>query len=394
MRWPHSLEPMHPEATTSTPAEDTALPLDELSPELAGLLASWKPGEQTGKKPAAKAAAAATAEEAGADDPDETQNVNDNADDDADDSTDSDKSQTPADEGKGEEEEAGAADKAKIKKRIDTLTAQQKGLQDQLTALKGGRADPGQPIALVPLPEDLLTYLTEPEEVDADLDRGRKALAWCNANRNGGTVPKAAGSSQVQELSAEEVEAIRDEQVAIREHAPRRKDWIRAYQQRHAEAEQAWPQQFKSADSKAVVAEMIKEVPGLARHPHHEMIMGDALAGAQLRSGQLTAVAVGKNPLPASAGKTAAAVASPRPALSGSRGRPLLLAPWCQAGHLRVAGKSHERRTQWRRSRGGQADRQVWLTSARSELFPGSHATSPCSGARSSRVIWVSSAGR
>jgi hypothetical protein len=44
---------MDPDPLNPTPAEDTALPFDELSPEHAGLLASWKTGDQTGTKPAA-----------------------------------------------------------------------------------------------------------------------------------------------------------------------------------------------------------------------------------------------------------------------------------------------------------------------------------------------------
>jgi len=355
-RWPHSLKPMDPETTTPSPAEDVALPFDELSPEHAGLLASWKTGDQTVTKPAAKAAAAATAEEAEADDPEENQDEEDeNADDDAADEN-ADDSEIPAEEGESEEEEGEAeeqgeeepetepADKSKVQKRIDTLTAQKKDLQGQLTAaqaelttLKSGGAKPGQPIALVPLPEDPLSHLTAPEDVDAELDRARKALAWCKANRNGGTVPKAGGSSEVQELSAEEVEAIRDEQEAILEHAPRRKDWIRAYQQSNAEARKAWPDLFQSADAKAFVAEMIKQVPGLARHPHHEMIIGDALAGAQLRTGKLKAVAVGKKPLPASASKTAPS--SPRPALSGSAAAPSSLPRGAKPDTAAMRGK-------------------------------------------------------
>ena len=105
-RWPHSLEPMDIDPTNPTPADDAALPLDELSPEHAGLLASWKTGDQTGKKPAAKTAAAATAEEAEADDPDDNQEEEDeNADDDA---GAADESETPADEGEGGEKEGGA----------------------------------------------------------------------------------------------------------------------------------------------------------------------------------------------------------------------------------------------------------------------------------------------
>jgi hypothetical protein len=132
---------------------------------------------------------------------------------------------------------------------------------------------------------------------------------------------KSQGSSEMQELSAEDVEAIRDEQESILEHAPRRKDWIRAYQQSNAEARKSWPKLFKDADAKSFVAEMIKQVPGLARHPHHEMIIGDALAGAQLRTGKLKAVAVGSKPLPVSA-DGASKTAPSRSALSGSAAAP------------------------------------------------------------------------
>lgn len=74
----------------------------------------------------------------------------------------------------------------------------------------------------MPLPEEPLSHLTAPEDVDAALVRDRKAVDWCKGNRNGGAVPKGDGSGELRELTAEEVEAIRDEQEVIPEHAPRR----------------------------------------------------------------------------------------------------------------------------------------------------------------------------
>ncbi len=100
--WPHSLKPMETDPTNPIPAEDAALPFDELSPEHAGLLASWKSGDQTGNKPAATAAAAAIAEDAEADDPD-NQEEDENADDH--DAGAAAESEIPAEEGEGEEEE-------------------------------------------------------------------------------------------------------------------------------------------------------------------------------------------------------------------------------------------------------------------------------------------------
>ncbi len=315
-----------PTPQSPPPAEDTtAIPLDELSAEHSELLASWKKDG-----PAAPAAATATAEEAEAGEPDSQDEEDENAEPGADESEgagDGDEEQEA--EGEEEQEEAEPTEeKSKVQKRIDTLTAQKKDLQGQLTAaqaelttLKSGGKKPGEPIALVPLPEDPLSYLTAPEDVDAALAQARRNLAWCKANKAGAVVPKGDGSKDTRELSAEEIEEIREEQQLILEHAPVRKDWLRAYQQSHTEAEKAWPDLFKSPDSKAFVAEMIKQVPGLARHPHHEMIIGDALAGAQLRTGKLKAVAVGKKPLPAPA-KTAPAAASPRPGLAASAAAP------------------------------------------------------------------------
>ncbi|MES2470435.1 MAG: hypothetical protein V4675_24285 [Verrucomicrobiota bacterium] len=109
---------METDTTNPTPAEDAALPFDELSPEHAGLLASWKTGDQTGKKPAAKAAAAATAEEAEADDPDDQDEEGEEAEP---------EEGEAAEPEEGEEPEAEPAEKSKVQKRIDTLTAQKKG---------------------------------------------------------------------------------------------------------------------------------------------------------------------------------------------------------------------------------------------------------------------------
>jgi hypothetical protein len=252
--------------------------LGELDSESAELLASWKAAKDDG------------AEDANDDDNDDDEPSGEDdepAEEETEESTE--EEETEETEEPSEEEEP----RTKVQKRIDQLTAKSKTLEAENAGLKTALQNasgikPGQPLALVPLPEDPLSYLVSDEAVEEALSKAQNYLTWAKKNRNGATVQTENGPV---EMDAEDVEAFREEQEAVLLAAPKRKAWITEYTAAHAAALQAYPKMFvKDTPENAFVAQIIKAVPGLARHPKHEQIIGDLWMGRQLREGKMKAV--------------------------------------------------------------------------------------------------------
>lgn len=249
--------------------------LGELDSESAELLASWK-----------------AAKDDGAD-------ANDDNDDDEPSGEDDEPAGEETEESTEEEETEEAEEpteeepRTKVQKRIDQLTAKSKTLEAENAGLKTALQNasgikPGQPLALVPLPEDPLSYLISDEAVEDALSKAQNYLTWAKKNRNGATVQTENGPV---EMDAEDVEAFRAEQEIVLLAAPKRKAWIAEYTTAHAAALQSYPKMFvKDTPENAFVSEVIKAVPGLARHPRHEQIIGDLWMGRQLREGKMKAV--------------------------------------------------------------------------------------------------------
>lgn len=309
---------------------------NELDADSAALLADWtkdKAATLPGQTPAAGETpeAEADGQDPGADPEDGTGDEPEPEEEENNEGEDGDKEEEQEDEDGEEEPEPEATP---VQKRINKLTAQKKELQAKLTALetehatlKAGGLKPGQPVPLVPLAEDPLSHLSSAEDVQAKIQQAKAAIAWCKANKNGGQVPKEPGSAERVELTAEDVEATREEQEAIlNEHAPARLQWLQRFDEAHAQALTAYPDVFKAGTKdNAFVREVIKHVPGLARHPLHELFIGDMIAGAGVRMGTHKLVRVTP---PAAAGKAAAAPA-PGTAATGkapSAARPSLAA--------------------------------------------------------------------
>jgi hypothetical protein len=311
---------MNKPETTNTAPDNDDITL-ELSAEEAAQLAAWKAEESGGNA----ADADEDADDNASDDEDEDDNDGTGSGEDAgeEQETESEEEEETEEEKEEEEETEGEEkpDKTKVQKRFDALTAQKKTLETQLaqaqqeiTTLKSG-ARPGEPLPLVPLAEDPLAHLTSPEAVESAIEKAQGFIKWAKANKNGATVEGT-------EMSAEDIEAFRDEQEAILAAAPKRLKWLADYQQGTAAARASYPELFQQGtDANAFVSQVIKLVPGLARHPLHEQLIGDMFAGAQLRLGNIKAVKA--SPVKAAApAKTAAAVKTAKPSLSSSASSP------------------------------------------------------------------------
>lgn len=317
--WPHGLVMADNTTNTNTTAPaaspqaaapsaaESLIPLTELDATSAATLAAWrKQDKPSGSTDAGNGSGDNLADDDSSDEEDEDGTDEDQGQDQSDDSEDNagDGDGSDDTDGDGEDtddgdDEADGPEKTPVQKRIDKLTGQKKDLQARLAAaeaevatLKSAGPKPGQPLALVPMPEDPLSTLTTPADVDNAMERARETIKWAKANKHGASVPTAPGSKETVELSAEQIEELRDEaEELLREHGPNRKKWLDGYEASHKLALDSYPDMFKAGSpDQQYIAEVIKHVPGLARHPMHEVFIGDMLTGAQIRSGRLKLV--------------------------------------------------------------------------------------------------------
>lgn len=294
-------------AASATPGEDSGLPissLTELSSAERAVLAGWK-----------KPAPGATSETSDAETPsdqaedDEDQKTEESTDateteeasaTEEEETTEEEKSEDEEEkEEESEEEEAKGvqkrinqlhAQKAKAREERDEAIAERDALKEQLQALTERLTT--KPLALMPTPEDPLAELTTEDQIEARMEKARATIQWCKANRKGAEVPRAEGSDEMVELDPDQIQAIREqEEEVLNEHAPRRKEYIQAFATATANAREAYPTLFKSGHKdQAYATAVMKMIPGFARHPFHELFIGDMLLGAQVRLGKAVVV--------------------------------------------------------------------------------------------------------
>lgn len=309
---------------SATPGESSSLPIDsftELASAERAILAGWRKGGNSG----ASAADAATEQppselETEADDStDENENDDDNTGtegteeegqtDTTEEETETDaETETEETEEESEEEEEeteeGEGKKTGVQKRIDKLTAQKAAIREErdtareeaaalkteLETLRGKVTT--QPIPLVPLPEDPLSTLTTDADVDARIQKAEATIAWCKANRRGASVPRAEGSTEMVDLDEDEISDLRErEEEILSKHAPARKEYIQTFAQATEVARKSYPTIFQQGhDDQKYAQAVMKTIPGLARHPLHELFIGDMLLGASIRHGKAVVV--------------------------------------------------------------------------------------------------------
>jgi hypothetical protein len=219
----------------------------------------------------------------------------------------------------GELETADAEEKHESKgiremqKRIDTLTARSKGLEEQNAELKQ-QLEGAHPV-LQPTMEDPLSDLNSSQDV---VDRMR-AMAdlreWCIRNWDGGEWQTKDGETR--ELSASDVrERYVRSSAIVERYGPARIQYLELRNQYDAVARQAYPSLFdaNSEDSK-IANTFLRQNPGIARLPQYVLIIGDAIVGGRIReerAKQQQAATTGKKPAAASSASGAPKIA-PRP---------------------------------------------------------------------------------
>ena len=205
----------------------------------------------------------------------------------------------PESEEKPEDEDSEAADddteeqpsatQEKLLKRIDKITAKRREAEERAEQLETeisdlrAKIDSTPPVTLSPTPENPLADVETAEQLEQRIDIARKVRKWALANLEGGTVTNAQGE-EVYHEPAQVRQYLANADEMLTEHAPKRKEWIATRQQIIPEAQHAYPALFKAGSpEQAMLRETLKMYPALKNMPNIELVIGDAIAGQQMR---------------------------------------------------------------------------------------------------------------
>jgi hypothetical protein len=198
-------------------------------------------------------------------------------------------------ESEGEEEKQPKGIR-EMQKRIDTLTARSKTLEEQNTELKA-QLEGAHPV-LPPTLEDPLSNCNHAQEVIDRVQAMGEVRDWCVRNWDGGEYETKDG--QTKELSASEVrERYVRSSAIVEKYGPARIQFLELRRQYDAVAREIYPALFDANSQESQVANaFLRQNPGIARLPQYVLIIGDALAGQRIREEKLKARqgAPGKKP--------------------------------------------------------------------------------------------------
>ena len=186
-------------------------------------------------------------------------------------------------------EEQPSATQEKLLKRIDKITAKRREAEERAEQLETeisdlrAKIDSTPPVTLSPTPENPLADVETAEQLEQRIDIARKVRKWALANLEGGTVTNAQGE-EVYHEPAQVRQYLANADEMLTEHAPKRKEWIATRQQILPEAQHAYPALFKTGSpEQTMLRETLKMYPALKNMPNIELVIGDAIAGQQMR---------------------------------------------------------------------------------------------------------------
>lgn len=252
--------------------------LDHLPPEVAQALGKSKDSKS---KPEPDPTDEETEEENAETETEETESEEESTDDETD--------ETEEDEDIEEEKPQGNKGIERLEKRIDKLTRRRKEAESAAESLRAenetlkAEVEARSAIRLEPTPEDPLSDLDSPAELEAKVSAAKKVRAWALQNPDGATVTNPDGTERYVDRS-EIAKFIAQTDALLTDHAPARKEYLAAREAILPEAKAAYPDLFKvgSAEHKVLI-DTLKQVPALKRLPGYEMVIGDALLGMKYR---------------------------------------------------------------------------------------------------------------
>ena len=202
-----------------------------------------------------------------------------------------------------EQEDTPTATQEKLLRRIDKITAKRREAEEKTEQLESelselrARIDSTPPITLAPTPADPLADVETPEQLAERLTTAKKVRRWALEHLEGGTVTNAAGEEVYYE-PAQVRQYLANADEVITEHAPKRQQWIAQRQTVLPEAQAAYPSLFKAgSQEQQILRETLKAYPALRGMPNLELVIGDAIAGQQLRFARQEAGKKSGNPV-------------------------------------------------------------------------------------------------
>src|SRR5258705_2702334 len=178
----------------------------------------------------------------------------------------------------GEEKPKGVRE---MQKRIDTLTARSKGLEEANAELKK-QLEGAHPV-LAPTMEDPLADLNSSQDVVDRMHAMADLREWCIRNWDGGEWQTKEG--EMKELSASDVrERYVRSSAIVERHGPARIQYLEQRSKYDVIARQAYPSLFDSNSVDSQIANaFLRQNPGIARLPQYVLIIGDAIVGGRIR---------------------------------------------------------------------------------------------------------------
>ena len=289
---------------TQTPEPQTAdtLTLSDIAAEIGFDL---EPIEQTPQEKPEKAAAEPENEPETAADSDPSAETDPSQDDDGqeseseDEKSDDDDSEAADDE----KEETPSATQEKLLKRIDKITAKRREAEEKAEQLEAElsdlrtKLDSTPPVTLAPTPADPLADVESPEQLEERISTAKKVRRWALENLEGGTVKNAKGEEVYYE-PAQVRQYLANADEVLTEHAPKRQQWIAQRQTVLPEAKAAYPQLFQAgSQEQQILRETLKSFPALRGMPNLELVIGDAIAGQQMRFARQQAAQKAEKPV-------------------------------------------------------------------------------------------------
>jgi len=220
------------------------------------------------------------------DDDDESEDEDDDEEDDESDEDD-DESDEEDDDGEDDDEQPKTKTERTFLKRIGKLTAQKGELKEQLETERARIADleekltKASPITLAPTPNDPLADIETEEALEERLRIAERVQTWCEDHPEGGTV--TIDGKEV-ELDADDVKTRQRAARNILRAAGGRREFLKSRPAVLQDVKVFYPELLKTGSFEhAAMADLLKVVPELKRHPGLELLVGDMIEGTKLR---------------------------------------------------------------------------------------------------------------
>ena len=288
---------------TQTPEPQTAdtLTLSDIAAEIGFELEAVEPTPQetpddataepdTEPAPEAEPDSSAETDHSQDDDGQETESEDEKSDDDDSEAADDEKEET-------------SATQEKLLRRIDKITAKRREAEEKAETLESeisdlrARLDASTPVQIVPTPNDPLADVETPEQLAERISTAKKVRKWAIENLEGGTVQNGKGEEVYYE-PAQVRQYLANADEVLTEHAPKRQQWIAQRQSIMPEAQAAYPGLFKNGSpEQQILRETLKSFPALRGMPNLELVIGDAIAGQQMRFARQQAAQKAEKPV-------------------------------------------------------------------------------------------------